>query len=73
MANLQDAEELLHAVFETCGILNKATRALMIGRRKGFINLALLGKHESDNDITELAKKMQIVPKPTDKCISELS
>jgi hypothetical protein len=29
----------------------------MIGR-KGFINLASLGKLQSDNDITEMAKKM---------------
>jgi hypothetical protein len=55
MANLQ--EEELHAVFETCGILNQATRALMIAR-EGFINLASLGKLESDNDITEMAKRM---------------
>ena len=58
MANLQ-VEEELHAVFGTCGVTDhQATRAQMIAR-KGFINLgASLGKLESDNDITEMAKKV---------------
>jgi hypothetical protein len=55
--NVQDADEL-HAVFETFGVLDQATRALMIGRKGLVINLASLGKLQSDNDITEMAKKM---------------
>jgi hypothetical protein len=55
MANPQDIAEL-HVLFETCGILDQATRALMIGH-EGFINLALFGKLKSDSDITEMASK----------------
>jgi hypothetical protein len=58
MANLQDVEEL-HEVFETCGILDHATRAQMMIACEGFINLALLGKFESDNDIAEMANRTQ--------------
>jgi hypothetical protein len=70
MANLQ--EEELHAVFVTCGITDQATSAQMIAREEGFINLAPLGKLESDIDITEVAKRMVArVPKPMEECIKK--
>jgi hypothetical protein len=57
MANPLNLAEL-HAVFQTCGIADKATRALMIGR-EGFDNLASLGKlKDHDRDITEMVKAM---------------
>jgi hypothetical protein len=56
MANSLNIAEL-HAVFETCGVIDQATRALMIGH-EGFINLASLGKLKPDRDISEMAKQM---------------
>jgi hypothetical protein len=55
MANLQEAE--LHAVFVTCGITDQATRAQMVTSSEGFINLASLGKLETDIDVNEMARR----------------
>jgi hypothetical protein len=55
MANPLDVAEL-HAVFQTCGIANQATRRAQIIGREGFTSLASLGKLKSDSDITEIAK-----------------
>jgi hypothetical protein len=47
----------LHAVLETCGVVNEGTRTNIIVR-EGFTQLADLGVLETDTDVTEMAKRM---------------